>query len=390
MKNYHHNKKGRVARLYSLLGLPRSERSLVVRLQKVGVDDVLPKGNPSSALAPHRKSISVRGRVLHPIIYHTAKIAAFVLLLTAVVSGTSLVGNTVSYYADIERSMGNLLVADPLSFTLSPESLNVDMSSSSASLIARLIPDATSEPIKYSITTQISGGNETLCSLINVRAPSYGYSGSLLLFSTISTTSLLDIPLTFTFPEGLAPSDNTSCFMDIVFTGKNADAEEGRGYTDKHSLSIQFYIPDPSIHQISTDGSTDQLSLFSTTSVITTAVTDVAASNTPAYIDDNKVNEASSTSGYSSSTENNSGGVVITAPLSEATYENILSVSSATSSDVTPVSPLVPVSEPTLITANDTTTSLDKVETLTISTSGDVIVPPVEQVAVPSDPELHP
>ena len=105
MKNYHYINKGKLMSLYSLhslLGLPRSERGLVIRLKKVGADDVLPKGNSSLALAPHRKVISVRGRVLYPIFYHSAKIAAFILLLTAVVSGTSLVGNTVSYYADIE------------------------------------------------------------------------------------------------------------------------------------------------------------------------------------------------------------------------------------------------------------------------------------------------
>ncbi len=208
------------------------------------IGDQVRASGGSSALAPHRKGISVRGRVMHTIFYHTAKIAAFMLLLTAVASGTSLVGNTVSYYADIERSVGNLLIADPLSFTLTPGSLNIDISTSSVSFAAKLIPDATSEPIKYTIGTVTTGGNETLCSLMNVSVPSYGYSGPLALFTGVATTSLLEIPMTFTFPENLSAGENTSCFMDMVFTGRNADAEEGRGYTDKHALALQFYIPD--------------------------------------------------------------------------------------------------------------------------------------------------
>ena len=372
--------------LHSLLGLPRSERGLVIRLKKVGADDVLLKGNSSLTLAPHRKSISVRGRVLNPIFYHSAKIAAFILLLTAVVSGTSLVGNTVSYYADIERSIGNLLVADPLSFTLTPSNLNVDMSTSSASVHARLIPDATSEPIKYTISTAISGGNETLCSLINVTAPSYGYSGSLLLFSTVATTSLIDIPLMFTFPEGLAPSDNTACFMDLVFIGKNADAAEGRGYTDKHSIGIQFYIPDPSNRQASTTSNSVQVSLFSTTSVITSVGTDSAASTTPSYSDGGQGSATSSASGdYSSSTEHNSGGVGFTPLPREAAPGNIPARSDATSTDGQSAAPFVPVSKTTLIILSDTPTSSGNIVTQPSSTSGEGTVVPEEPIAIPSN-----
>ena len=240
--NYNYNPKSTAETLRRLFALRTEKKGLVLRLPEVvaktgdGSDTL-----SSQVLVPHRSSASVWGRVF----YHGAKIAAFALLILSVVSGTDKIGNTISYYANVERSLNNLLVADPVIFTLTPGSRNINMSSSSANIVAQLIPDVTSEPLKYIISSIMTGGNETLCSLVNVSAPTYGYSGSLLLFSTVATTSLLEIPLTFTFPEGLSPEDNTSCFMDLVFTGKNADAEEGRGYSDKHSLSLQFYIPDP-------------------------------------------------------------------------------------------------------------------------------------------------
>ena len=69
------------------------------------------------------------------------------------------------------------------------------------------------------------------------------YSGSLLLLATGMTTTTGMLPLHFTLPDGYAANENTSCFVDLIFTGRNASAGVGQGYSFTQHLPVQFFVP---------------------------------------------------------------------------------------------------------------------------------------------------
>ena len=170
----------------------------------------------------------------------------FALVLPLMTLGAlSSVGSTISYFSDSESSIGNYLKADPLGFAVSlsgPSS--VDMSSGVANVEPVFTPSEGSEPIQYSLMSYMTGGDTTLCGLLNMEATStFSYSGSLLLLATGMTTTTGALPLQFTLPPGYAANENTACFVDLIFTGRNASAAPGQGYSFTEHLPLQFFVP---------------------------------------------------------------------------------------------------------------------------------------------------
>lgn len=170
----------------------------------------------------------------------------FALLLPVITLGAlASVGSTISYFSDAEASIGNFLKADPLGFVVTlPGSPSIDMESGTAYISPLFTPDEDSEPIQYSLTSYMTGGDTTLCGLINMESTStFMYSGPLLLLATGMTTTTGMLPLHFTLPDGYAANENTSCFVDLIFTGRNASADVGQGYSFTQHLPVQFFVP---------------------------------------------------------------------------------------------------------------------------------------------------
>lgn len=186
-------------------------------------------------------------RVRRGVAESLAKIASAVLMLSVLYVGIGGTGGTISYFADTELSTANLLVADPLGFTLSiVESSQVDMSAGTAYVIPVMTPNADSEPIQYSVTGHMTGGDGALCAGLTVLATtSVSYAGPLYTFTTDMSTSTGEVPILFTLENAGDVARNSSCTIELAFRGRNADAPQGRGYTDEKILTLQFYIPAP-------------------------------------------------------------------------------------------------------------------------------------------------
>ena len=71
----------------------------------------------------------------------------------------------------------------------------------------------------------------------------FSYSGPLLLLASGISTATGALPVRFSLPAGYSANENTSCFVDLIFIGRNANAGVGEGYSDTQRLSLQFFIP---------------------------------------------------------------------------------------------------------------------------------------------------
>ncbi len=235
--------------IVSLDALPKKEEVLTQeihtrRIPRIGLTEWQPKKIEVKEISPVR-AYDIRGGEKKECGVLVFKSLLALLAPAILFVGSASEGNTVSYYSDIETSVANFLKADPLGFTVRAlGSSQLDMSSGSRFITTVITPNQDSEPIQYSLSTTITGGDMTLCSLLQVESTTTtAYAGSMLLLSTSMSTSTGEIPLLFTLPSGYTALPNTSCFVDFVFVGRNADAQAGEGYSDIKKLSLQFYIP---------------------------------------------------------------------------------------------------------------------------------------------------
>ena len=137
-------------------------------------------------------------------------------------------------------------------------------------------PDIDSEPIQYAVTAYMTGGDATLCGLVLLDGSStLGYSGPLLLLNTQMLTSTGPLPIHFTLPSGYAASENTSCFVDLIFTGRNQSANVGEGYNFTAHLPLQFFVP--ATASIPTEGSAAPQPVVVLEQATTTTTTDAPA-----------------------------------------------------------------------------------------------------------------
>ena len=133
-------------------------KGLIVSLKKNN------ERNPRSAvLVPHKSPASVWRRVLELALAHQFKIVWIGVFLFVIIGGSGTIGSTVSYYADIETSINNTLIADPLGFNVTLEGATaIDMSSGSSTRVAEFTPGEGSEPIQYALSSYMTGGDSTL------------------------------------------------------------------------------------------------------------------------------------------------------------------------------------------------------------------------------------
>ncbi|MDO8548430.1 MAG: hypothetical protein Q7R71_02045, partial [bacterium] len=174
------------------------------------------------------------------------KIAALAIVAYALLIGISSVGGTVSYFSDVETSIGNYLRADPLYFSVAPATTTIEVGGEDALFVPVMTPGEESEPVQYYVASQMTGGDGALCSALSVltTAP-FPYDGPLLGLLTATTTEVGPWALTFgVAPDSLAVP-GASCTADLIYTGWNADAAPGSGYSDVQKVSLTFVFTPP-------------------------------------------------------------------------------------------------------------------------------------------------
>jgi hypothetical protein len=179
-----------------------------------------------------------RESIKHPIL----KIAGVGFLSALLCFGLGQVGSTVSYFVDIETSLGNIFKADPLDFAVNLATTTVDMGSGQETVVPTMVPGEDSEPVQYSVQSKMLDGDIGFCSSLTVltTAP-FPYDGPLLSLNAATTTDTGPWALTVFAPKQ-ATTSSVSCRVDLIYTGWNANASWGHGYKDVEHVPLTFYV----------------------------------------------------------------------------------------------------------------------------------------------------
>lgn len=190
----------------------------------------------SAALVP-RPIIRVRQSAASA----TAKIVGVACFSLVLFLGVFSTGDTMSYFLDEQRLLGNTFTADPLSFSVAASSTAVTLDGSDPLIVAVMTPSPLSAPIQYSVTATTTAGDPALCAAIQLlgSAP-FVYDAPLVSLATATSTQTGQWALTFSVAPGSTLISGTTCAVDLVYTGWDASAVTGEGYSDTERLPLSF------------------------------------------------------------------------------------------------------------------------------------------------------
>jgi hypothetical protein len=235
-------------------------------------------------------------------------------------------GDTMSYYFDTQESLNNIFTADPVVFTVAASSTSIDLSAGSASIVPIMTPDPDSGPIQYEVQAHMTGGDSAFCDAINLLGTSpFVYDAPLVSLQSGTTTQEGPWALSFSLIPGTDLANTTSCNVDIVYKGWNADSPTGFGYSDTEHLSLTFsYTPPPPPAPTSPE--------------IDTATSDATSSSetstsTPTVVPDDSTESASSTPETTDDVSTTSTDVSTPAPIPESTSTDPVVTSPASQAD---------------------------------------------------------
>ncbi|TSC70802.1 MAG: hypothetical protein CEO12_178 [Parcubacteria group bacterium Gr01-1014_46] len=184
------------------------------------------------------------------------KIASISLVSVLVSFSLSSVGNTISYFNDVEQTIGNFLRADPIGFEVeidSADSAQVDLSLGEVVVTPIMTPNSDSEPIQYFVKAEMINGDSELCNTIHLFATyPFPYDGGLVSLNTGTTTEVGPWTMALSVPDYTMFSDK-SCTVELVYKGWNSGVPFGKGYRDTQKVSITFivpYIPPPVVESL--------------------------------------------------------------------------------------------------------------------------------------------
>ncbi len=174
---------------------------------------------------------------------------SLVSLLIIIIGALSLVGQTVSYYGDKERSYNNQLQTGLVDFVL--EDLPFAHLATSSSWQVTVSPHSESNPFYYYASSSNLSGDLDLCGALVVSAKVEDeqlYYGPLSGLKTATTTKLA--PWTYTFTNFSAFPGKT-CTFAVEYNGWQTrhDYDEG-GYSDKEVVTYSITVPNILINQV--------------------------------------------------------------------------------------------------------------------------------------------
>ena len=178
-------------------------------------------------------------------IYSGLKMVGVSFVVFVLLIKLSSVGSTMSYFSDIEKSIGNYLRADPLYFSVALQNGNqIDLNSGEQTIVPTLTLGEDSEPLQYFVTAKMTAGDSNLCGAIDVLGTfPFPYDGPLLGILTATTTEIGSWALSISLATSTIFAENTWCNVDLVYKGWNADVAPGKGYSSTEKISLSFYIP---------------------------------------------------------------------------------------------------------------------------------------------------
>ena len=161
---------------------------------------------------------------------------------------------TRAYFTDMEASVGNLLSAATLDFSVDAEapraiSLQVGLGEEEGSAFAPFVADIDSTiAFEYRIVTQMMGGDADFCNALTLKgsAPVFDYDGALLSLSTGTTTDQSPWDLELYLPADTVVADGTNCLVDLVYQGTQEEGGVDSEYHDEERLPLLItYVAAP-------------------------------------------------------------------------------------------------------------------------------------------------
>ncbi len=177
-----------------------------------------------------------------------------VFLFCATVIGSGFLGSTVSYFNDIERSVGNGLRAISLDFTVLPDGEQYSfengelLADDDGALVTVVTPEPGSVSMRYDVSVEVTGGNALFCDAISASSVSpVLYSGSL---SALNANDILfdtPWPLALSLPDSTGFFNGEMCSLDIIFTAWHYDVATDQGYFDEERAPLSFELILPNV-----------------------------------------------------------------------------------------------------------------------------------------------
>lgn len=164
-------------------------------------------------------------------------LATFLFLISL-----SSVGSTTSLFYDSEQSISNYFRADPISFSVSPEDSQIDISSA-RSLELIMKPDPNSDPIQYFVSVKKLVGDDSFCNSIKAFGTwPFPTDTNFVGFVSEATNTTGSWTVEFSVPDD-KKIPNSSCIIEITYFGWNDNLPLSRSYTDTQKVQVTFFIP---------------------------------------------------------------------------------------------------------------------------------------------------
>lgn len=203
-----------------------------------GTVEKFPVSRHVLSVSPHVKTFSQRTSFRKR---STSLVLSVCLAASAIAIPNGHIGSTLSYFRDVETSIGNLFRAGFLDFLVADGTYARTITATTTPIIIPMMtPEAGSFPAMYRVTAEQTGGVTALCNALNAVATTspFIYSGTLLALNTTptTTTGTWNLGLTLATTTGLTNGD--ICNADLIYRGWHPTAAENTGFTDEERVHL--------------------------------------------------------------------------------------------------------------------------------------------------------
>ncbi len=173
--------------------------------------------------------------------------------------GSFGVGDTVSYFRDLERALNNMLGANEIDFTLGADEMSYVVRDGAVvdtdgQIVFSILPVGESRPLRYRVMTEVSGGDTQLCdALYGASVVPFVYNDRLSTLESGTSTSfdgfggVWNLGISYV-DQGTTFAGGTTCMVTITVTGWDAALDESKSqYVDEESITLTFAYDGPEV-----------------------------------------------------------------------------------------------------------------------------------------------
>jgi signal peptidase len=185
--------------------------------------------------------------IQNPLMRHVQRL----VLVTALCVGAvylSMLGSTVSYFADIEAALANVLRTQALDFAVNAEGTNFVFNDAIPQdpgfvVVTTVTPETESVPLRYKVSTEFVSGTTTLCAALRVISTSpFGYEGNILGLGEAEVAFNNPWDVSVRLEQGDYVVGDV-CVVDLVFHAWNSNfLIFDDGYDDDERVRLTFSI----------------------------------------------------------------------------------------------------------------------------------------------------